>query len=364
MRVVKQKAYDGFSCVNSECSDNCCHGWQIDIDEDSLSYFREYKGALKSLIDEAVDYENSCIKMNGNGHCALLNKKGLCRLVLEEGEDVLSTVCHMYPRHVEEYDGLREWSISLSCPVAADTLIRNTGKNEYVCEEDDLPDPLEDDFDDFDTFFFTRLCDSRDVIFDILDNNKLSIYSRMKHILEFGKKLQGLLEENDIIGMDDIIDEYSDGEKLLNDPSDKESLVKMVFENDPVLYRMERLDHKWDDELVMLNLFHEKHTADEISSFDLSLLNAPDHEKILENVLHTFIYTYYLGAVYDDEIYAKLSMSVFCTLLIDELFVIGCIMEDKEPVIEDYVHIAYRFAKETEHSDINLDMLEEHCDKL
>ena len=223
---------------------------------------------------------------------------------------------------------------------------------------------MEDDFDDFDTFLFTRLCDSRDVIFDILDCNKLGIYSRMKHILDFGKKLQGLLEENDIIGMDDVIDEYSDIEKLANDPSDRECLIKTVFENDSVLYRMERLDHKWDDVLVRLNLFHAKHTADEVSGFDLSMLNAPDHEKMLENVLHTFIYTYYLGAVYDDEMYAKLSMSVFCTLLIDELFMIDCIMEDKKPVTEDYVRIAYRFAKETEHSDINLIMLEEHCDKL
>ena len=56
----------------------------------------------------------------------MLNDRNLCDLVIEKGEDWLCETCSRYPRHVEEFEGLREWSLSLSCPVAAEIMLKRT----------------------------------------------------------------------------------------------------------------------------------------------------------------------------------------------------------------------------------------------
>ena len=374
MRIVKQKEFDSFSCAADRCPDNCCGGWIIEIDDDTLGSLREYEGPLRDAIDKAVDFESSCIRMNKEGRCELLNEKGLCRLVLEKGEDFISQICHLYPRHVEEYEGIREWSISLSCPVAAKMLIDRKEPSEYTVADNDDPDPLEDDFDDFDVLLFTKLEDSRDVIFDILNNRDLSIYKRMKMILSFSDTMQELLDDDRLFDMDEFIEDVRKAptEVLLsvNDSrfsvfDDPVTLIGYVNDNSSVLYRLERLKADWTEELSILADMKDKcrdigsQYKEAVKSLDESY-----HEIILENVLHTFIYTYYLGAVYDDCIYEKTCMSVFCTLLIDLIYMNMRINDEKRTGIDAFIRVAYRFAKEIEHSDINLNMMEEFCGNL
>ena len=68
-------------------------------------------------------------------------------------------------------------------------LIDRKEPSEYTVTDNDDPDPLEDDFDDFDVLLFTKLEDGRDVIFDILNNRNMSIFKRMKMILLFSHTL-------------------------------------------------------------------------------------------------------------------------------------------------------------------------------
>ena len=44
--------------------------------------------------------------------------KKICVRFKRAGESYLCDTCKMYPRRVEEYEGLREYSLSLSCPKA------------------------------------------------------------------------------------------------------------------------------------------------------------------------------------------------------------------------------------------------------
>ncbi|MCR4789246.1 MAG: flagellin lysine-N-methylase [Lachnospiraceae bacterium] len=368
MRIVKQEEFDSFICTADKCTDNCCGGWQIEIDDETLKDLRDYEGPLKGAIEKAVDFENSCIRMNEKGRCELLNEKGLCRLVLEKGEGFISHICHTYPRHVEEYDGIREWSISLSCPEAAKTFILRRESQEYIISDNDDPEPLEEDFEDFDILLFTKLEDSRDVIFDILNDRKKTVRERMKLILMLAFCLQMALDEDRLFDMDDIIDDvrkdpaaiYGYTEKGFGVFEDEGALDSYITDNAPVLYRLERLKNDWDDVLAVTADFPG--SCDDIPraySDAVSELGKESREIILENILHTFIYTYYLGAVYDDEIYAKISMSVFCTLLIDHIYVCRRYAGKDGSGTDTYINTAYRFAKEIEHSDINLGIMEE-----
>ena len=85
----------------------------------------------------------------------------------------------------------------------------------------------------------------------------------------------------------------------------------------------------------------------------------PDWNIQEEQLLVYWIYTYFCGAVYDDEIFAKVKMAVVCTLLIHELDMGMYLKNGRIFCLEDQIDICYRFSRELEHSDLNLNALEE-----
>ena len=65
------------------------------------------------------------------------------------------------------------------------------------------------------------------------------------------------------------------------------------------------------------------------------------------------------GAVYDDEIFAKVKMAVVCTLFIHELNVGTYLKSNRQFKLDDQIRICYQFSRELEHSDLNLNRFEE-----
>ena len=51
--------YDSFHCIGSECPDNCCIGWELDIDEDTYEYYKnvpgEFGDRLRANMENARD---------------------------------------------------------------------------------------------------------------------------------------------------------------------------------------------------------------------------------------------------------------------------------------------------------------------
>ena len=85
----------------------------------------------------------------------------------------------------------------------------------------------------------------------------------------------------------------------------------------------------------------------------------PEWQVQKEQLLVYWLYTYFCGAVYDERIFAKGKMAVLCTLFIEEL-VLGLFAKKREALaFEDLVSVSYRFSRELEHSDQNLNTLEE-----
>ena len=101
-----------------------------------------------------------CVQLNSE----FLNDENLCDLYKALGPDALCDTCRMYPRHTEEYEGLRELSLSLSCPKAAKIILSCKEPVRFLEEETEE----EDDFEDFDFMMFSQLEDTRDVLFAVL----------------------------------------------------------------------------------------------------------------------------------------------------------------------------------------------------
>ena len=60
---------------------------------------------------------------------------------------MLCDTCRNYPRHIEEFEGLREISLSLSCPEAARILLSQKEKVHFVTIEKEAAEETYDDFD-------------------------------------------------------------------------------------------------------------------------------------------------------------------------------------------------------------------------
>lgn len=53
----------------------------------------------------------------------ILNDCNLCEMYVNLGEKSLCKTCRLYPRHVEEFEDVREITLSVSCPEVARILM-------------------------------------------------------------------------------------------------------------------------------------------------------------------------------------------------------------------------------------------------
>ena len=93
------------------------------------------------------------------------------------------------------------------------------------------------------------------------------------------------------------------------------------------------------------------------------LATYPDWEIQEEQLLVYWIYTYFCGAVYDDQIFTKIKMAVICTAMIHDLAVGTYLANDHHFTFDDLISICYRFSRELEHSDLNLNEMERLMDE-
>lgn len=369
MRYVKPAFYDSFRCTADKCPDTCCAGWQIMIDEESLEKYAKdvddaESGAFAKRLRNSVDWKEGCFHQY-SGRCAMLNDQNLCDLVIEKGEDWLCSTCDRYPRHIEEFDGIREMSLSLSCPVAAEMILQEEALT-FLTEEDEEQDPLEDEFEDFDFLLFTQLEDARNKMFRIVQDRKMPVRLRMRAVLELAGRLQVCLDEERLFDMEEEIRNFTAEVKPDEDSRERFERIK---ENFQVLEDLERLRPDWSAVLsdAKKTLYSKDYTAYEMiyRGFEDSAELGPGFTRkqwdiCMEQILMFFLYTYFCGAVYDDCIYSKAALAVFSACYIQELVMCRRVLSGGQISPAECRKLAYRYAREVEHSDDNIIALEEY----
>lgn len=362
MQIAKPVYFDEFACVAGACPDTCCAGWQIMIDEDSLEKYGEVQGSFGSRLRNSIDWMEGCFYQYDR-RCAFLNEENLCDIYSELGPEALCDTCRLYPRHVEEYEGVREWSLSLSCPIAARRLLTWQGEVPLLEEENGEEEEL-DDFEDFDIMLYTQLVDARRLCFEKLWAENFSSEAYLWTGLELAKEMQLCLEEGEYFRLEEVVRDYQSR-------SWEASYEEVPFAERISLFeemrKLERLRPEWEDVLEevrqLLYKAGEASYGEVRAAFSVYLRENPAKAQELENVtkqlLFFFIYTYFCGAVYDDWIYSKMALCTESVRFLQELF-LACWRKKGSLEMEDYVELSYRYAREIEHSDLNLNELEEN----
>ena len=367
--------YKEFQCIADKCPDTCCAGWQIVIDEQSLKRYKKIRGKFFLRVLSSIDWRKRVFRQDKEKRCAFLNEHNLCDLYSVCGEKSLCRTCRQYPRHTEEFEGVREITLSISCPEVARILMNRKAPVAFLSYEKEG----EEEYEDFDPFFFSILEDARTEMIRILQDRELPIRTRVLLVLGMAHDMQGRINRQEMFTCSDVIEKYC-GEKALqfvnaylteveqginrksqdDKPNTENKKGRMAMPRDMFdkLYELELLREDWDMLLQETEVtlygkgecgYHER-----LAKFESWAKEYTDIEIHLEQLLVYFLFTYFPGAVYDGEVYSKVQMAVYCTWMIHELWMAKWLKNDKSLDLEEMTDLVYRFSREVEHSDENL----------
>jgi lysine-N-methylase len=338
------------------------------IDDASMEKYRRQNHTLGEKLFNGVDWKKGCFKQN-DGRCAFLNKTNLCDIYTDAGPSMLCKTCREYPRHTEEYQGVRELSLSMSCEEAVKLILGLKEPVRFLTKEDDR----EETYPEFDFPLFTKLMVAREEIFSLLQNRSREIPLRVAMILGLGHDLQRRIRAGKLYQTEDLINRYrQSGTEEFFRMKKQEYWVSCreryeIMENWFTLFnKLEVLSQEWPvyiGELKTL-LFeqgpdHYGKTREKFHEYlDVEPERKREWNQWLEQLLVYFIYTYFCGAVYDEQPYVKVKMSVICTILIEELAQAIYIQNGSSLTFLEFVRLVHRFSREMEHSDLNLNVLE------
>ena len=345
MLYRKQTGYDKFKCIADKCPKSCCVGWQIVIDESSINKYIQAQGNFSERLKSSIDYSEECFKQHDT-RCAMLNVSGLCDLQSTLGEDYLCNTCKMFPRHIEEFLDIREYSLSLSCPEVT-RMIMEPDFVFTISESEDNIEDNPDEFEDFDFMLYDKLEYARDKMLAIAKETALPLQERMNLIACMALKLQELYDEGDIFAMDEV---------TADDTFDTTGTSAMLSLDNclkglDTLIEMEVLEESWRDSIKEAKACW-LNNANNFTTWKSAMYPDKNQEFIFEKILESLLYTYFCGAVYDGQIYARTMIAVQSTRW---LMILNA--ASKQVALAETI---YLYSREVEHSDLNINKLIEY----
>ena len=343
MRYTVPDYYKKFKCLAGDCPATCCAGWQIVIDPRSLNKYRKDKSPFGNRLRNSVDWKEGVFLQYGK-RCAFLNEDGLCDMHIEAGTGMMCDTCRRYPRHIEEFENEREITLSVSCPAVAEMLLAKKDQVRFITREDEKEEELEE----FDFFLYSALRDTRDLGLEILQNRKYPVHLRMAFLLVLVHDVQNRIGRRELFTVSELIERFRAPRalerlqaKLAEEPErDSDALLLL-------LDRLEVLDESWEKDVKVWKCCAELQDA------------PPVPETEAEQLAVYYFYTYFCGAVYDGDAFAKAKMAVVSVLIWEEICrasEAGC---GSPASFDRRVRLAYRYSRELEHSDLNLNRMEE-----
>lgn len=374
---VRVPAYYGkFTCIAGKCEDTCCAGWEIDIDGNSYDYYKNLPGEFGEKVRSCIkEYENSGedvyeahgFVLREGKCCPFLQQDGLCEMILTLGEDALCDVCTDTPRNYLEYGGMREISLSPSCAEAGRLIFGSEKKVVFVTREEDgdleLPESEEE------RLFGEKIRAVRDYGLDLLQERKHSVPERMGAFLCFGKEVQRILNQEDTAGLDKLLDrgfsEYlAQAEELRIGSRDGERAAYISFLQRLATYSgLSAINEEWEQCLEDMNTaFAEGGQGDqcyrEAMAGYISQIEKEHREFEWEQLAVYFAFLMLSRCVDDWNFWGKVQFVAVSWLFVRDMDALRYAREGAY-TREDRVDVMRIYCKEVEHSQENLEFLEE-----
>ncbi len=225
----------------------------------------------------------------------------------------------------------------------------------------------EDYFDEgIDAEVLSEFLECRNIVFNIIERNDLDLGTKAALALEFVKEVQNKIDLGDMDEIPELMEEYRDENfintliKELESFKGKESIrhknlceylkiyksIKHINSNDPLGLEKALKYFEGNEEFYL-----RKHK--EFNEYYKENLYK------FKNILVYFIFRYFMKAIFDYDVSAKIKLAIISTLMIKELAVVRFIDNDNEFTEEDMVEVSRIYSKDIEHSDENIENLQE-----
>ena len=372
-----------FKCISSSCTDSCCAGWDINIDEDTYNKYINSTGALKGLVekkftenkDEHDSFNHGFMVLKDENRCPFLNSNMLCDIHGGVGEENLCITCKSYPRVFNIVDNVYEKSGLPSCIEICTRAFLNKDKMEFIESNEDIEEKeieirriIDSEAFEGTESLLQYFWDIRVISINIMQLRNFSIEERiniLKHFYEQIEKMYISLEFDDI---EELLEDFS-GEVV-----EYELLKGLAFKENNEYYIS-----LGEEELVKnIRSVRLKECVKEYKAGILkekNILNQNDICKYLEetpkyfNVLeaHSYIFENYLvNQIFKDLIPFNKgeSLTQSIKVLINsyriiKAYVIGIAMNSKEEITgEKIIRIIQALSKDIEHNKVFKELLE------
>lgn len=385
--------YPQFHCIADKCEETCCAGWQIVIDRQSLRKYVHMKGPYRRRLLFSINYLNSTFLQDEDKNCAHLNKDGLCELYRNAGPESLCRTCRLFPRHIEEFENVREISLELSCPEVCRMVLEKQEKVTYRTFERHSG-KSEENFEDYDDLFYSQLDYARWAMIDLAQNRAYTVPQRCAVFLAAAEKLQKCYDHRQLFSFGDVLAQISESGSIRNILKKASGLGREEYLWEQKLFRtfrrMEPLRASWTLwlEEVTDRLYRSRNNqcrkeqrypgepaesienvqrqagAHLIHDFERWMKrNTTDWEIPFEQILVYFIFSDFCGSVYDGDIRTTAMTIASYVLAVRRMMAAVWYRNEGTMNLEDLENMTVRCCREIGHSDHNRRILAEFLKK-
>lgn len=369
-----------FKCIGPKCTDTCCAGWDINIDEVTFKKYENSNGKLKEIVkgkyiknenlDDSFNYGFMIITEDNK--CPFLNTNLLCEIHGQCGEENLSITCKRYPRVFNIIDDVYEKSGIPSCEEVCSKAFLNKEKMEFIETEEELDEETieirrvidTDAFIDSDSLI-QYFWDIRVSSINIMQNRDFSIEERLILLKSFYEKLEYLRCDDNFYEIEELL------EKINEDSSNISSIIKYIdftpfnFDrnffnlilNEDLLNKV--IGSKLKAFLTSLksekNLISESLNNDKLEKLDITLTN---YSYIFENYLVNQIFKDIIPFNKGENLKESIKVLINTYKLIKGYLILLYTSSQKEISEYEIIHIIQALSKDLEHNKVFKNLLE------
>ena len=399
--------YKEFQCIASACSDSCCIGWEIDIDEETWEKYHKVDGDFGKRLQENIqtfqegDGNCHCFSMDESQRCPFLNEKNLCDIIINLGEEYLGQICTDHPRYYDWFLDGKECGIGLCCEEAARLILQegDGARLEQEEEQDVSFDVHREQEEEQDVSFdvHREQEEEQDVSFDVQreleEEQEISFVTPReleKKLFEMREELFSVIEpkfESESQKMQETFQEISNVNRLFQK---MDRLYDAAYELQEEYDNWMFPEEVWEDGIeeeafpTWEQTFWKEGFLQQLVDFYLDLvINEDAWRKLLkevkeqipeilrakevffgihreslyeyENLLIYFIYRHFMSARNDDEVAEKVVFALVSTGIIQLLGVFRWLKKDKKKLEEaDQIAICKLYSQEIEYHEENM----------
>ncbi|OPJ60342.1 flagellin lysine-N-methylase [Clostridium chromiireducens] len=377
VNIFMPKYMAEFKCISSSCTDTCCAGWDINIDEDTYNKYKNSTGDFNKLLDgkyvgnkdEHDSFNQGFMVLKEKSRCPFLNCNMLCDIHGGFGEEELCITCKSYPRVFNIVDDVYEKNGLPSCPEICAMAFLNKDKMEFIEGEEELEEKDTEirriidsaAFDGTDSLL-QYFWDIRVISINIMQSRNFSIEERLNILKAFYEQIEEAHASSEFDLIEELLEEFNDEE------SDYSRLRGLKFKEDNKFYtdiaesalveniRSVRLKECLKDYINGMT---------KVNNMSEFLNHTPKYFKELESYSYVFE-NYLVNQIFKDlipfnkgESLVKSVNVLINSYRIIKAYIIGIAMSNKEEIKgEQIVRVIQALSKDIEHNKVFKELLE------